>query len=756
MIGPMMTLQPLASNPSTTAFDSLAEPVRKWIWTQKWAQLRNVQSEAIPKILAGGDVIVSARTAAGKTEAAFLPLITRILKNGNGRPRGFDVLYVAPLKALINDQHRRLEGLLEECGIPLHKWHGDVSSDAKQRARTRPAGVILITPESLEATLVRRGREVEGLFASLSAVVIDELHAFVGRERGMQLQSILTRIEIACRRERIDRIGLSATLGDMAMAAEFLRPGNGENVALVEGSDGGNGLKLQIRGYAKPLPTPGSDGGGAAIRPVPTIVNQAVANDLFGFLRGRTNLLFAGSRQRVEAYTDALREKCAVNGLPDEFFAHHGNLSRSEREDVETRLRDDPRPTTAIATTTLELGIDVGDVETVAQIGPGFSVSSLRQRLGRSGRRPGMPAVFRMFVVEPGLEASDHPTDRLRLDLVQGIAMVEAMLKGSCEPPDENGLHLSTLVHQTLALVLQSGSLRPGVAYRVLCEAGPFQKVSRDMYALLLRSMASSEHRLIEMSSDGELMLGEGGEALSAGHEFYAVFETPVDYRILHGSHTLGVLPMDHMVAEGQTIIFAGRRWLVSTVDDKARVILVQPTKSALLPTFGGNGGAIHDLVVEEMRQLLIGTDVPVYLNEMARLMLDDARSAFLELGLDRYGIVTVGRGVYVYPWSGSKRLGTLSVALLAQKFTVGAQHHHLEIENCTPEAIEAVLRALAHAPTHSAEELASRVAKPEVAKFDRFLSQGLLNQVTIAERLDVAALPGVAQRCLTPDAGAH
>ncbi|MBK1792946.1 DEAD/DEAH box helicase [Devosia sp. WQ 349] len=747
-----MTSQPFASNPSTTAFDSLAEPVRKWIWTQKWAQLRDVQTQAIPKILEGGDVIVSARTAAGKTEAAFLPLITRVLARGDDRPTGFDILYVAPLKALINDQHRRLEGLLEECGLPLHKWHGDVSSDAKQRARTRPSGVILITPESLEATLVRRGREVEGLFSNLSAVVIDELHAFVGRERGMQLQSILTRIEIACRRDRIDRIGLSATLGDMGMAADFLRPGRGQNVSLVEGSDAGNGLKLQVRGYAKQLAPPPEDGE-AAPSARPSIVHDAIADDLFAYLRGHTNLMFAGSRQKVEAYTDALREKCEANGLPNEFFAHHGNLSKGEREDVELRLRDDPRPTTAVATTTLELGIDVGDVETVAQIGPGFSVSSLRQRLGRSGRRAGTPAVFRMFVVEPGLHAGVHPTERLRLDLVQGIAMVEAMLKGLCEPPDSAGLHLSTLVHQTLALLLQSGSLRPGVAYRVLCEAGPFQTVSRDMYALLLRSMASSEHQLIEMSSDGNLMLAAGGEALSAGHEFYAVFETPVDYRVLHGAHNLGALPMDHVVAEGQTIIFAGRRWRVMTVDDKARVILVQPTKAALLPTFGGNGGAIHDLVVEQMRLLLSGTNVPVYLNGTARLMLEDARAAFLELGLDRRGLIQVGRDVYVYPWAGSKRLGTLSVAFLAQKFVVAAGHHHLEIENCAPEAVDAALRALIVAPFHTAEELAALVAKPEMAKFDSFLSLELLNQVTIAERLDVPSLPYIAQRCFTPAA---
>ncbi|MBY5489913.1 DEAD/DEAH box helicase [Rhizobium leguminosarum] len=153
-----------------SAFDLLAEPVRRWIWKQKWRRLRDVQEKAIPVILAGGDVVVSARTAAGKTEAVMLPLLTKI-KNSQEESSGFSVLYVSPLKALINDQFRRLEDLCDQCGVILTKWHGDVSADVKARARKRPSGVVLITPESLEALLVRRPDEVPALFSSLDAVV---------------------------------------------------------------------------------------------------------------------------------------------------------------------------------------------------------------------------------------------------------------------------------------------------------------------------------------------------------------------------------------------------------------------------------------------------------------------------------------------------------------------------------------------------------------------------------------------------------
>ena len=744
----MMTLQPSASE-GEAAFASLAEPVQRWIWKQRWPSLRDVQAQSIPKVLAGGDVIISARTAAGKTEAALLPLLTRVLDEPAAP--GFQILWVSPLKALINDQYRRMESLCEDCAIALHRWHGDVSSDAKQRARSRPSGIVLITPESLEATLIRRGAEVPALFSTLKAVVIDELHAFIGRERGMQLQSILNRIEMACALPSVDRIGLSATLGDMDIAAEFLRPGAGTLVDRVHGKDEGNGVKLQLRGYDRPA-IKLEDGASVPTTPADTTIHPQIVDDLFRLLRGKSNLLFAGSRQRVEAYSDALRQRCEDDRLPNEFFAHHGNLAKSEREDVEDRLREAGQPTTAVATTTLELGIDLGDVETVAQIGPGFSVSSLRQRLGRSGRRPGNPAVMRMFVIEAPTDLETHPVDRLRLDLIQAVAMVECMLDGWVEPPDEMGLHLSTLVHQTLSLILQVGGVTAGTAHKVLCDRGPFKRIDRDTYAQVLRSIAKADPPLIEMSPDGLLMLAEGGEQLTVGHEFYAVFETPLDYRVLNGSRQLGVLPLDHVVAPGQTLIFAGRRWRAKEVDDRARTISVEPTKAALPPTFGGDFGGIHNTVVRKMRELLSVTRVPAYLDEKAKAMLADAREAFVELELDRTAILPVGRGVYIFPWIGTRRLDTLALALLANNFKVAAEHHHLELEDCNPQGVSAALEEMLNGPTHSHEELAQMIAKPAIAKYDRFLSPELLGLVAMAERLDLPALPGIIAGCLRPD----
>ncbi len=734
-----------------SAFDRLAQPVQRWIWQRKWQRLRDVQEKAIPAILAGGDVVISARTAAGKTEAAILPLLTRVVAKQNRD--GFSVLYVSPLKALINDQHRRLESLCEACDIGLHKWHGDVSAEAKARARKSPSGVVLITPESLEALLVRRGREVRSLFSALEAVVIDELHAFIGTERGMQLQSILNRIEIECGRDRIDRVGLSATLGDMGLAAEAMRPGSGGSVALIHGNDEGNGLKLQIRGYRENEPTSGESAERSPETPDEIDENgipPRVANDLFRFLRGSRNLMFAGSRERVELYADRLRTMCEESNFPNEFFPHHGSLSRAERENLEVRLRDDPRPTTAVATTTLELGIDIGDVESVAQIGPGFAVSSLRQRLGRSGRRAGNPAVMRIFVIEREPGRGQHPVDRLNLGLVQSIAMIECLKEGWCEPPAASGLHLSTLLHQVLALILQKSGIHPQVAYRILCERGPFRTVDKSLFADVLRCMASPENKLIEQSPDGLLMIGETGEKITESHEFYPVFATEREYRIMHESRVLGNYPLDSAIKKGETLIFAGRRWSVLNVDDATRVITVRPNKGGKPPRFSGNGGNIHDYVADRMRDVLSGEDEYPYIDRVAGDLLAEARRVFRELELDRRCLIPYGDGVVVFPWVGTRKLNTLALAFMSRDFKTTPLAFGIELQDCDMSGVERYLNAFAEGDLPSTDAMMDGVSKPNIAKFDGYLSWQLMTLVTVRERLEVPSLRELARHLIS------
>lgn len=227
-----MTASPPSSSDAapSSAFDAYDERIRRWIWQRRWTALRDIQERAATPVLAGDrDVIIASATASGKTEAAMFPALSRILTRH--RP-GLRLLSVSPLKALINDQYRRLEELCEPLEVSVHRWHGDVAANRKRRVLDGDGGLLLITPESLEAMFVINGPKIARLFAGLDYVVIDELHAFIGTERGRQLQSLLHRVELAVRR-RIPRLALSATLGDMGMAAEFLRPGGGTDVEIV-------------------------------------------------------------------------------------------------------------------------------------------------------------------------------------------------------------------------------------------------------------------------------------------------------------------------------------------------------------------------------------------------------------------------------------------------------------------------------------------------------------------------------------------
>ena len=236
---------------SASNLELLDTRIQRWVWQKGWTGLRDAQEEAIPALLeAANDVIIAAATASGKTEAAFLPILSKLVDSGEEMGVA---LYISPLKALINDQWGRLDQLCEELDIPVVPWHGDIAQSRKRKFMSRPQGVLLITPESLEAQFVRRGHEIRRFFGELQYVVVDELHAFIGSDRGKQLQSLMQRIEYAIER-RVTRIGLSATLGDPLLAAAFLRP-DGPPAQIIESKAAAQELRVQLRGYRIELAT---------------------------------------------------------------------------------------------------------------------------------------------------------------------------------------------------------------------------------------------------------------------------------------------------------------------------------------------------------------------------------------------------------------------------------------------------------------------------------------------------------------------
>jgi ATP-dependent Lhr-like helicase len=719
-----------------------------------WTALRQIQEEAIRAILAAEqrDVIIAAPTAGGKTEAVFLPLLSAVGVDPNKRA-GFRVLYIAPLRALIDDQYRRVRELAELVGVEAFRWHSDVPESEKNRAKRAISGVLMTTPESLEAMLVLRGAEAVKLFAPLSDVVVDELHSFMPSERGVQLQSLLRRLEVALG-QSARRIALSATLSDLRLAAAFLRPrASGPEPVLIQSQDHA-GLQMRLHAFVAEDLDERADPSSRNAQPTPGEPQLQPASELapllFRKLRTSKSLIFVNTRQGVEVYADKLRRMCEAIRVPNEFHAHHGSLSPELRGYAESQLRDESRPASVVCTSTLELGLDIGRIESVAQIGAPPSVASIRQRLGRSGRRGG-PAVLRCFVVETHPASAKNLEDSLHIELVQTIAQTELLLAGWCESPDRGALHLSTLLHQVLALIGERGGVGASDAWSCLCGQGPFVSVTKDVFIRLLRQMG--EQRLIEQSSAGVLMLGPVGERLQSKRDFFAVFFTPVEYTLRSGTKTLGSLPILFPLRVGLHLIFGGQRWAVEQVDELRRIVFLSPSPAGRPPRFHGGGWPVDGHVRRKMHDVYLSHEVPAYLDETAARLLESARRCFGEAGLREKLIVERGGDALLFCWTSDQVRYTLQALMehlghRVELWAVALRAHKAAATELTDHLCEA--RSLDVGATTLATGLSNKL----LCKFDGYLSEDLLAEDYASRMLDLPSARAYITTLLMPAPG--
>ena len=743
----MMNLPP--SHSDSSGFEQLESRIQRWIWAEGWTSLRDAQEWAVPVLVdADQDVIIAAATAAGKTEAAFLPILTNLLNHDD--PSGA-VLYISPLKALINDQWDRLSRLCEQLEIPVVAWHGDISSSKKHRFLKSSEGVLLITPESLEALFVNRGSSLGGVFQNLRYIVVDELHAFIGSERGKQLQSLMHRVElvVGC---RLPRVGLSATLGDMKMASEFLRPGSADTVTVIESKNSIQTLQVQVRGYIQPPMNElmkarvelSLDGENEGEQDYEASSDFAIADHLYKVLCGSNNLIFPNSRAQVEWYADQLRRRCENDGLPNEFWPHHGSLSKDLREQAEHALKAGNQAASAICTTTLELGIDIGSIKTVVQIGAPPSVASLRQRLGRSGRRPGEKATLRVYCKESPLTDGSSLSDLLRQGLVQTISMVRLLARGWFEPPRAQGIHASTLVQQCLSVIAQCGGASAADLWKSLIAEGAFPKVEKSDFMGLLKSLG--EHELIIQDSSGLLLPGVVGERLINHYEFYSAFTSDEEFRLVCDGKTLGSVPVSRPLTKDQRIIFGGRRWQVRDVDLQAKVIIVSAARGGAPPQFDGLGAMVHDVVRKEMRAVLADSAPCPFIDSSAQALLDEARKTFslLRLG-DRY-LIESGSKCSLISWLGDYANDALRLLLNH----VGLPCHNtglvIEIDASIDQA-NAALNAVGSLDPGDLNSTLADVENMLREKWDWALPEPLLKRSFASISLDISTAIIFAQR---------
>ena len=636
-------------------FERYAPFIQDYIYRSGWQSLRGVQNAAGEAIFGTEEnVLLTASTASGKTEAAFFPILTLLDENPS---KTVGVLYIAPLKALINDQFGRLSELCEEEGIVVTRWHGDAAVSRKQKLLRHPSGILQITPESLEAMLINKHMEIPALFGDLRFIVIDEIHSLLRADRGLQTFCLIERL---CRLAGCSprRIGLSATIGNPEDAGRFLAAGSGRGTIIPRFDGGREVWRLSMEhfyntepqaddGLAIPADTPVME---PATDHAPQGADPGIGY-IFEHTRGKKCLVFTNSREECESVCQSLRQYCEANHEPDRFLIHHGNLSASYRESAEEEMKDDDSLMSVCATATLELGIDIGRLERAFQIDAPFTVSGFLQRMGRTGRRGDPPEMW--FVMrEDHQEARAMLPDTIPWYLVQGIALVQLYAEERfVEPPRMDRLPYSLLYHQTMSTLASCGEMTPSALASRVLTLSCFHRVTQDDYRLLLHHLLETDH--IQRTEQGGLILGLAGERVVSQYKFYAVFQENIEYTVHAGSEQLGTIVKPPPV--GDKIAIAGRVWVVDEVDHKRRDVYCTLVKGNIPAFFGLVAGDIHTRILEKMQEVLSGDRQYPYLMPHARCRLAQARDVFQKSRMSRRPLVHLGGNMWaLFPWLGS------------------------------------------------------------------------------------------------------
>lgn len=602
------------------SFELLSEPIRKYIRVKRWEQLRPIQNAAIARILTTENhYILASRTASGKTEAAFLPILSKV----NFNDPGVQVLYISPLIALINDQFYRVEDLCKNMEVPVTKWHGEASRGAKNRLIKDPSGVVLITPESIEAMFVNRPYDVKQLFSNLKFVVIDEIHSFIGSDRGIQLKSLLSRLqEVTLKSFRI--VGLSATIGDYEEAKLFTGDEANTRVLLDKTSKEVNAAFRYFKQEEAELPLD-------------------LLDNLYAETKDNKVLLFPNSRGRAEEVAVKLKKLSERNNGHPYYFSHHSSVDKEVREYVEDFAKNGHANFCISCTSTLELGIDIGSVDEVVQIDATHSIASLIQRVGRSGRRDGAASNLFLYATNPW-------------SLLQSIACWLLYKEGYIEPPAICKKPYDLLLHQALSIVKGYSGLPIYELVAKLRVNFAFKEIATHEIEEIIQHLIATD--MLEQLQQ-EVIIGVEGEKIVNSRDFYSVFKTEENFRVTNSGNTIGELPFSPQLQENENILLAARIWKIVYVDIDAKKIEVVPAKDGKPPRFYGGGGIIAGKIKEKMLEVLYSTEEYQFLEETAREELRILKQEFSiyvikELQYER-PMQLSDKGLMLYTFTGTK-----------------------------------------------------------------------------------------------------
>ena len=573
------------------SFDLLSEPIRRYVRDQRWEQLRPIQNAAISKILSTGEnYILASRTASGKTEAAFLP----ILSMTNFNESGVQVLYISPLKALINDQFYRVEELCKYLDITVTKWHGEAKLSGKNSLLKTPNGVVLITPESLEAMFVNKPFNVNHLFSNLKFLVIDEIHSFIGTDRGIQLKSLISRLRrVNARSFRM--VGLSATIGDYTEAKKFTGDEQRTKVLLDRAA---KDVEAQFRYF----PEAGSE------------LPLELLKDLYLETKDNKTLVFPNSRGKTEEVAVKLNKiSSRVNGHSN-YFSHHSSVDKEVREYVEFFAKNSRGQNFTIScTSTLELGIDIGTVDEVVQIDATNSIASLIQRVGRSGRREGEKSKLVLYATDSW-------------SLLQALACWTLYEQGFIEPPDITGRPYDILLHQALSITKGHSGIDINTLLEQLENNCALNEITKAEIREIVGYMIETD--LFEKIRN-EVIIGLEGEKIVNNRDFYSVFISEDSFDVINSGSRIGAIPFSPQITEGENILLAARIWKITYVDFESKKIQVIKALDGKKPSFSGGQVNVDKSIRDKMFRLLFSHEDFAILNPASKTEFGELRGEF-------------------------------------------------------------------------------------------------------------------------------
>lgn len=606
----------------------LSEHIRKYVREKRWDELRPIQKAAIQHILTTENhYILASRTASGKTEAAFLPILSKV----NFNEKGIQVLYISPLIALINDQFNRIEELCKNMEVPVTKWHGEANRTLKEKIIKNPEGIILITPESLEAMFVNKPYNVKNLFSDLKFVVIDEIHSFIGTERGTQLKSILSRLqEINNNSFRI--VGLSATLGDFNEAKKFTGDEINTKVLIDKTPKEVNALFRYFKGKNHELPLD-------------------LLKDLYLETKDNKVLIFPNNRGLTEVIAVKLKKiSDRVKGHSN-YFSHHSSVDKEVREYVEFFAKNNKHQNFTIAcTSTLELGIDIGTVDEVVQIDATHSIASLIQRVGRSGRREGEKSNLFLYSTN-------------KWSLLQSLACWLLYKDQFIEPPHSTEKPYDILLHQALSITKGHSGIPIPDLIKKLKRNAAFKAIEESEIIEIINYLIEID--FLEKLQQ-EVIIGVEGEKIVNSRDFYSMFKAEESFKVVNAGNKIGDLPYSPQIIEGENILLAARIWKIAFVDFKAKKIEVIPANDGKAPRFFGGGGVIHHRIWEKMFEILYNKDKYDFLDDLANDEIEILRNDFSVFDVQDYKsqrpLLLSENKLLLYTFTGTKTNRTLGL----------------------------------------------------------------------------------------------